>query len=109
MVSRRERLACNGAFESAFGVSRAHIVGSMTLLIESLTEEERRVWLAGRLGESMPMSDPDPSTLFNVRAVHERVEGDGAHAAQFIRGDACLAIRSLKRADRMAPPRSPCA
>lgn len=58
--------------------------------------EPCRVWLAGRLGESMPMPDLDPSTVFNVHAVHERVEGNGAHAAQFIRGDACLAIRSLK-------------
>jgi hypothetical protein len=58
--------------------------------------EPCRVWLAGRVGESMPMPDPDPSTIFNVHAVHERVEGQGPHAAQFIRGDACLAIRSLK-------------
>lgn len=58
--------------------------------------EPCRIWLAGRLGESMPLPDPDPSTIFNVHAVHGRVEGDGPHAAHFIRGDACLAIRSLK-------------
>jgi hypothetical protein len=55
-----------------------------------------RVWLAGRLGESMPLPDPDPSTIFNVHAVHGRVEGEGPHAAQSIRDDACLAVRSLK-------------
>lgn len=55
-----------------------------------------RVWLAGRLGESMPLPDPDPSTIFNVHAVHGLVQGDGPHSAEFIRGDACLAIRSLK-------------
>jgi hypothetical protein len=55
-----------------------------------------RVWLSGRLGESMPLPDPDPSTIFNVHAVHGLVEGDGPHAAQFIRDDACLAIRAMK-------------
>jgi len=59
--------------------------------------EPCRIWLAGRLGESMPLPDPGPSTIFNVHAVHERVEGEGPHAAQLIRGDECLAIRSLKR------------
>lgn len=55
-----------------------------------------RVWLAGRLGESMPLPDPDRSTIFNVHAVHGRVEGEGPHSAQFIRDDACLVIRLLK-------------
>lgn len=55
-----------------------------------------RVWLAGRLGESMPLPDPDPATVFNVHAVHGRVEGDGPHSAQFVRDDACLALRMLK-------------
>jgi hypothetical protein len=55
-----------------------------------------RVWLSGRLGESMPLPDPDPSTVFNVHAVHGPVVGAGPHYAQFIRGDACLAIRLLK-------------
>jgi hypothetical protein len=57
--------------------------------------EPCRVWLAGKLGESMPLPDPDPSTIFNVHAVHERVEGQGPHRAQSIRGPACLAIRTL--------------
>lgn len=55
-----------------------------------------RVWLSGRVGESMPLPDPDPSTIFNVHAVHGRVTGDGPHAVQFVRGDACLAIRLLE-------------
>jgi hypothetical protein len=55
-----------------------------------------RVWLSGRLGESMPLPVPEPETNFNVHAVHERVEGDGPHGAQSVRGPACLAIRSLK-------------
>jgi hypothetical protein len=50
-------------------------------------EEPCRVWLSGRLGES---------AVFNVYAVHERVTGEGPHSAQFVRGDACLAIRTLK-------------
>jgi len=33
---------------------------------------------------------------FNVHAVHGRVEGDGPHHAQSIRGPECLAIRALK-------------
>lgn len=53
-----------------------------------------RIWLSGRLGESMPL--PDPSTAFSVHAVHEVVQGEGPHRAQFIRGPDCLAIRVLK-------------
>lgn len=55
-----------------------------------------RLWLAGRIGESMPLPDPDPSTIFNVHAVHGPVEGEGPHHAEFIRGNDCLAIRLLK-------------
>lgn len=55
-----------------------------------------RVWLSGRLGESMPLPDPDPSTAFSVHAVHGLVQGDGPHAAQFVRGPDCLAIRALR-------------
>jgi hypothetical protein len=59
-------------------------------------EEPCRVWLAGRFGESMPLPDPDPASVFNVHAVHVRVEGDGPHHAQSVRGPDCLVIRSLK-------------
>lgn len=55
-----------------------------------------RVWLSGKRGESMPLPDPDPSTVFNVHAVHERVEGDGPHAAYSVRKPDCLLIRSMK-------------
>jgi hypothetical protein len=60
------------------------------------SEDPCRVWLAGRIGESMPLPDPDPSTVFNVHAVHGRVEGDGPHHAQSPRAPACLAIRAMK-------------
>jgi len=53
------------------------------------------VWLAGRFGESMPQPDPDPATVFNVHAVGVRVEGDGPHYAQSVRGPDSLAIRML--------------
>jgi hypothetical protein len=55
-----------------------------------------RVWLSGKRGESMPLPDPDPSTVFNVHAVHGAVEGDGPLYAQSIRKADCLAIRALK-------------
>lgn len=55
-----------------------------------------RIWLAGRLGESLPLPDPEPTTAFSVHAVHELVQGDGPHHAQFVRGPECLAIRALR-------------
>jgi hypothetical protein len=58
--------------------------------------EPCRVWLAGWPGKSMPMPDPNPAKIFDVHAVDKRVEGEGPHAAQVVRGNACLAIRSLK-------------
>lgn len=59
-------------------------------------QEPCRVWLSGRRGESMPLPDPDPETIFNVHAVHERVQGEAPLYAQAVRGPDCLAIRSLK-------------
>ncbi|MBL8918672.1 MAG: hypothetical protein JNJ54_07440 [Myxococcaceae bacterium] len=58
--------------------------------------EPCRVWLSGRFGEAMPLPVPEPETNFNVYAVHERVEGNGPHGAQSVRGPDCLAIRALK-------------
>lgn len=58
--------------------------------------EACRVWLSGKRGESMPLPDPDPSTIFNVYAVHEAVSGDGPFAAFSVRGPDCLAIRVMK-------------
>ncbi|HEY0883373.1 MAG TPA: hypothetical protein VGD87_17685, partial [Archangium sp.] len=40
--------------------------------------------------------DPDPSTVFNVHAVHEAVTGLGALLLFSVRGPDCLAIRVLK-------------
>lgn len=57
-----------------------------------------RVWLSGKRGESMPLPDPDPSSVFNVHAVHGLVQGDGPLHAQSIRKPECLAIRALKPA-----------
>lgn len=58
--------------------------------------EPCRVWLSGRFGESMPLPVPDAASNFNVHAVHERVEGEGPHGAQSVRGPDCLVIRILK-------------
>jgi hypothetical protein len=55
-----------------------------------------KVWLAGRFGESMPLPDPDPATVFNVHAVHEAVKGLGVLSASSVRGPECLAIRVLR-------------
>ena len=55
-----------------------------------------KVWLSGRFGESMPLPDPDPSTVFNVHAVHEAITGLGALSTYSVRGPDCLAIRVLK-------------